>query len=225
MNCWKTDGGWGQFRRPPWGQCKRPRPPDHAGVNPNPARDPRVVLPRGVRTEVAPPTSGHVEAALRAVARRYRLPLLLLEATGMRVGELEALRWADVDEAALRWRVSAATAKTQRARWVQVPADLFALVLELVPREDRDPDAAVFPWVEQARLRTELGRACKATGTPRFGLHDLRHRRLSLWHHQGVPVATAAARAGHARPSVTLDTYSHVLVDDREVDRAAVLAS
>jgi integrase len=95
--------------------------------------------------------------------------------------------------------------------------------MALTPREDRDPEAPVFPGVTQARMRTDLGRACRASGVARFGLHDLRHRRLSLWHREGVPAAEAAKRAGHARSSVTLDTYSHVLVDDREVDREAVL--
>jgi integrase len=196
---------------------------DHAGLEPNPARDRRVKLPREVRPEVAPPTAAHVEAALAAVAPRYRLPLLVLEATAMRVGELEALVWGDVDEDAGRWRVHRTTAKTSRSRWVQVPADLFAAVLARVPREDRRSDARVFPGAEQARMRTALGRACAATGTPRFGLHDLRHRRLSVWHRDGVPAAEAARRAGHARPSITLDVYSHVLVDDREVDWAALL--
>jgi integrase len=101
---------------------------------------------------------------------------------------------------------------------------LFSRVLDLVPREDREPDAAVFGGVAQAPLRTDLDRACKATGAPRFGHHDLRHRRLSLWRRAGVDGATAAQRAGHARASMTLDTYSHVLVDGREVDRAAALA-
>lgn len=39
-----------------------------------------------------------------------------LEATGMRVGELERLTWGDVDEPRQRWRVSAAATKTGRAR-------------------------------------------------------------------------------------------------------------
>jgi integrase len=197
---------------------------DHAGIDPNPARDRRVKLPREDRRELDPPTAGQVEAALACCAPRYRLPLLVLEATGMRVGELEALTWGDVDERAARVRVSARTAKTRRARWVQVPADLFTRMLALVPREDRDAAAPVFAGAEQARMRTELGRACKAAGVPRFGLHDLRHRRLSLWHRDGVPIREVAHRAGHARASVTLDVYAHVLTDDREVDAAAIFA-
>jgi hypothetical protein len=38
-----------------------------------------------------------------------------------------------------------------------------------------------------------------------------------------VPVAEVAARAGHARASMTLDVSTHVLVDDRGLDRAAIL--
>jgi integrase len=45
---------------------------------------------------------------------------------------------------------------------------------------------------------------------------NLRHRRLSLWHHQGLPAAALADRAGHARASMSLDVYSHVLVDDAD---------
>jgi integrase len=43
--------------------------------------------------------------------------LLVLDATGMRVGELEAVTWGDIDEARSRWRVSRAVAKTGQARW------------------------------------------------------------------------------------------------------------
>ncbi len=195
---------------------------DHADIDPNPARDRRVKLPPKDHAEVAPPTANQFEAALGYVARRYRLPLLLLEATAMRVGELEHLRWADVDEQSGQFRLSAASTKTRRARMVHVPADLFGRVLALTPREDRDPDGLVFPDATQARMRTDLGRACKAAGVARFGLHDLRHRRCSLWLHAGVPVHMIAAAAGHARSSMTLDVYSHVLVGEREIDRQSV---
>ena len=46
---------------------------------------------------------------------RYKLPLVVLDATGMRLGELEGLAWGDVDEPRSRWRVSQATSKTSRA--------------------------------------------------------------------------------------------------------------
>jgi integrase len=91
---------------------------------------------------------------------------VLLDATGLRVSELENLRWGDVDEATGRFRVSKATIKNRRSLWVDVPADLFGAVLDLTPREDRDMAGRVFPDLTQARLRTDIARACRATGTP-----------------------------------------------------------
>ena len=198
---------------------------DHAGIDPNPARDRGVKLPREDRAEIVPPTADQVERALFYVAPKYRLPLMILEACALRVGELEHLRWADVDEPTMRVRISRATAKTRKPRWVQVPADLFAMIIARVPREDRDLEDLVFPGATQERMRTDLGRACKAAGVASFGLHDLRHRRLSLWHREGVPIAEVAQRAGHSRSSMTLDVYSHVLIDAREVDRALILSA
>jgi integrase len=89
---------------------------DHAGVSPNPARDKvQVRLPRGDSEEPNPPTSDHLEAVYRLLPTRYRLPLLVLDATGMRLGELEQLAWGDVDEQRGRWRVTQAVSKTSRA--------------------------------------------------------------------------------------------------------------
>ncbi len=79
---------------------------DHLGVEPNPARDRRVRFPRRRREEIEPPSAIEVEAIVATVAPRYRLPLIVLEATAMRVGELERLRWGDVDVAGQRWRVA-----------------------------------------------------------------------------------------------------------------------
>ena len=59
--------------------------------------------------------------------------------------------------------------------------------------------------------RNAVARACLAAGVPHFHPHDLRHRKISLWHQQGVPVKQLSERVGHARASMTLDTYSHVM--------------
>ncbi len=190
---------------------------DHAGVQPNPARDRAVKLPREDRDEIQPPTAAHVRAVFATVAARYRLPLLVLDGTGMRVSELEGLTWGDVDEYEGRWRVTSTVSKTSRARWVPVPADLFEHVTAAVPREDRTLDASPFPGVTADRLRTAIARACKATGTPLWSPHDLRHRRATLWHLAGVPAAEAAAWLGHSAQE-HLRTYAHVVLDRTELD-------
>jgi integrase len=140
---------------------------DHAGVTPNPARDKTIVrLPRDRRPEIAPPTAEHVHAVHRLLPSRYRLPLLVLDATGMRLGELEALSWGDLDEPRGRWRVSQAVAKTGQARWVPVPPVLFEAVTGLVARDDRSPERRVFQGFAGDRFRTAIARACTAPACP-----------------------------------------------------------
>lgn len=195
---------------------------DHARVTPNPARDRLTVkLPREERRQVQPPTADHVEAVVRLLPARYRLATLVLDATGMRVGELEALTWGDVDEPRGRWRI--ATSKTGRPRWVTPPSFLLEHVLELCARDDRHPDRRVFEHVTGDRLRTALARACTAAGVPAFSPHDLRHRRVSLLHLGGMPWARIGEAVGHDDLMTTARTYTHVVADERELDYERML--
>lgn len=198
---------------------------DHAGIAPNPARDRvRVKLPREARAEIAPPTAAHVETVCNLLPALYRLALVTLDATGMRVGELVALTWGDIDEGRGRWRVSQTVAKTRYARWVNVPAVVFEAVLELCPRDDRHADRRVFENVTADQVRMAIRRSCIAGGVPVFSPHDLRHRRISLWHLAGVPWARIGEHVGQRDLAVTANTYTHVLLDETELDYAAVLA-
>jgi integrase len=195
---------------------------DHEGVQPNPARDKQMVkLPREAKRILDPPTAEHVAAVVRLLPTRYRLPVLVLDATGMRVGELEALTWGDIDEARGRWRI--ATSKTGRPRWVTPPAAIYERVLALIPRDDRRADAQVFDGVTGDRLRTRITRAATAAGVPMFSPHDLRHRRVSLLHLAGVPWARIGEAVGHDDITTTSRVYTHVLADETEVDYRAVL--
>lgn len=60
---------------------------------------------------------------------------------------------------------------------------------------------------------------------PVFSPHDLRHRRISVLHRQGRTWAEIARFVGQRRLSITADTYTHVLVDSREVDLGELLAA
>jgi integrase len=199
---------------------------DHGRIQPNPARDKLTVkMPREERHELQPPTASAVEAVVRLLPTRYRLPALVLDSTGMRIGELEGLTWGDVDEPRQRWRVSGAVAKTGRARWVPVSPELFQAVVALVPRDDRIPERPVFQGFGADRFRTAITRACTAAGVPAFSPHDLRHRRVSLLHLGGMPWARIGEIVGHDDLVTTARTYTHVLADEAELDYARLLAA
>jgi integrase len=98
-----------------------------------------------------------------------------------------------------------------------MPPVLFEAVTELVPRDDRVPERKVFQGFGADRFRTALTRACTAAGVPTFSPHDLRHRRVSLLHLAGVPWARIGEQVGHDDLVTTARTYTHVLVDEREL--------
>jgi integrase len=59
---------------------------------------------------------------------------------------------------------------------------------------------------------------------PLFSPHDLRPRRVSLLHLRGVPWARIGEMVGQRDLAVTANTYTHVLIDEAEVDYANLLA-
>ncbi len=187
---------------------------DHVGVEPNPARDPRVKLPKQVREEASPPPAEHVLAILDALLPKWRLFFVTLEQGGLRAGEAVNLRWADVDAAGSRLRLPKSATKTDRSRWVYLPEWLMQAIESTCPLEDRVPERKVFPGITVGSARQAMTRACRLAKIPHYSPHDLRHRRITLWHQSGVPARDLAERAGHPRPSMSLDVYSHVMPAD-----------
>jgi integrase len=186
---------------------------DYAKVDPNPARDPNVRLPQARRVEVEPPSAADVESILANVPPRWRLAIRTLAETGMRASEVCDLEWRDVDEAGSRFRIR--NGKTAAARrWVAVPEDLMVGIAAATPPDDRAAERRVFIGATRHVFKNIMSRACKSAGIAHYHPHDLRHRYASVQILRGVPVTEIAAHLGHARKSMTLDTYSHVLLSD-----------
>lgn len=107
----------------------------------------------------------------------------------------------------------------RRALWIELP-DVLATAIERTLGDDLD--APIFEGNANA-IRTAIARACREVGVPLFSPHDLRHRRISLLHHQGRSWAEIGQLIGQRKLSVTADVYTHVFSDGRELDYAAVL--
>ena len=165
---WSRTGEHSQDRGDPSNGARPSRGPAESS-----SRSPHGSAPSCDESRSTRPDAGHVRVVFDLVPTDYRLPLLALDATGMRVGELEALTWGDMDEPGGRWRVRASTTKTRRARWVPVDPTVFTAVAALVPRDDRDLDAKLFAAFSADRLRTAMGRACRAAGIPAFSPHEI----------------------------------------------------
>jgi integrase len=197
---------------------------DFHSLDPNVARDERVKLPRERRPHIPPPLAEHVERVAETLPRHHVLPLLIIDACGPRVSELATAEVGDLDEHRKAIRVRWTFEKNERYRHLELPDDLFdALLATLPPREDRQLEARLFPELTDARLRTAITKACKATGTPHFSPHGLRRRRGSLHYHRTSSLAEVAELLGDSK-RVAADHYVYSLTEYREVDCSIALA-
>jgi integrase len=191
---------------------------DFAGVDDNPARDDRVRLPHERKVRHPTPLAEHVEAVVGLVAREYVLPLLTIDAAGPRVSEIVLAEIRDLDEHRHAIRLREETTKEGEARYLDLPPELFkAIVATLPPREDRDPNAPIFPGLTDANLRMAITRACKAGGVPHFSPHGLRRRRGSLAYKRTGSLAEVALLLGDTK-RVASEHYVYALTDYREID-------
>jgi integrase len=208
--------------------------------------------PRVPQRRVTAPSVDAVRAVVEAAEERDpRLAALLMlgALTGMRRGELCALRWSDVDLERGDLEVSRSvivvpgglaekTTKTDRFRPVALDDFGVALLAQYRARADEwahdagaviADDAFVFsPLVDCStpfrpdNVTSFFIRVRNSLGLDGVRLHDLRHFTATQLIGAGVDVRTVAGRLGHSDPSLTLRVYSHV-IEERDRAAAAVI--
>lgn len=155
---------------------------------------------------------GKALAAAEADAELWQViaAIRLLALTGCRRGEIEALRWEDVDLAGHCLRLS--DSKTGRS--VRPLGAAAAAVLAALPRSG----PFIFPGHVTGRHYRGLGKAWRrivARAAPDMGLaaltpHGLRHGYASIGADLGLTEITIAALLGHSAASVTGRYIHHV---------------
>ena len=185
----------------------------------NPVRKTR--LPRCAPEEDRAPISPEsVRALLERLPEPSRSIATLLALTGMRVGELLALRWQDIDFDTRYVSVKQTVyeghfdvPKTKRSKR-KVPCDSSSRKDSSIPAEAwGSPSALVFsarngsPLSRRNLLNRQLRPACKALGLSDGNWHWLRHANATFLDAVGAPLGTVQALLGHASPEVTREIY------------------
>jgi integrase len=131
--------------------------------------------------------------------RYVSLAIRLAISTGMRRGELLALRWSDVDLD--RQRLLIRTSKNGRPRVVPLSPDATQLF-----NAERSAEEYVIPITANC-LKLGFSRARQMVGGG-FRFHDLRHEAISRFFELGLTIPEVQMISGH-RTLSQLSRYSH----------------
>jgi integrase len=220
-----------------------------------------IVLKNVVATQSAPKVDDDEMAIVKdvpafiEVVRQHRLfvPAIISLFTGMRLGEVLALRWGRVDldrkVIEVREALEETTAHGIRFKAPKTKAGRRDITLpDLLVDTLRDFRKA------QLELRVKLGagkligdtllfigldgalpsqkRYSKAwsdfadqIGMPDLSFHNLRHTHASQLIDAGVDIVTISKRLGHAKPDITLRIYAHLFRKDDGKAAAAINAT
>ena len=163
---------------------------------------------------------------LAHVEEPYRTMLSLIAATGLRIGELLALRWRalDLHHGTLAVRESVFEGKFQLPKTLKAkrtiplgPNAVAALQAHQQRVMRTAPEDLVFgnrkgaPMRESKILTEVLQPAAVKAGLGRVTWHQFRHIHSSLLNDLRVPVKIAQEQLGHASIATTLNIYTHVV--------------
>ena len=197
-------------------------------LNPSAAVDPPRFTGRAMRPLQAEEASAFLCAA--AGSRLYPLYMLALT-SGMRQGELLALRWKDLDmeggyvdvqhslyegHDGLKLLPPKTAAGRRRIPLPKVTIDALrnhkkAMLAEGHPGPWVFCDSLGGPLRKSNLIRRSFHPLLKQARLPRIRFHDLRHTAATLLISKGVNPRVVQERLGHTNVAFTLGTYSHVV--------------
>jgi integrase len=177
---------------------------------------------------------------LRHADEPHRTLFMTAVLTGMRLGEVLALQWGDVDwqggriqvrrsifwylrreldpgaDDTVLWRFTTPKSKHSRRNVIMSPAlkealELYRLVCPASPHDLVFCTKTGTPIEPRNLVRREFEPALARAGLRKIRFHDLRHTYTALLIAQGVNVKAIQAQLGHGSVQTTLDRYGHLL--------------
>ena len=197
-------------------------------ANPVSAAEP----PRVPRAEIEILDAQEIRAVLHTLRGRPLYPVAVVAvATGVRRGEIAALRWGDVDFDGGKIRVERSLEQTNAGlafkapktkagrRTISIPLSIVAELRDHWRQQQEQrlalgmgkagPDELVFaradgsPWPPDS-LTADWARTIRVLKLPKVTLHALRHTHVTQLIASGLDVVTVSRRIGHSNPTVTL---------------------
>lgn len=211
-----------------------------------------IKAPKVADSEVVILQAGQITDVLGKLRDHALYPIVVVAlGTGLRRGEILALRWQDVDLEGGALRVERSLEETKAGlrfkspktkhgrRTVPLPPSVVETLrahrraqaeLRLALGRGRHPDdALVFCEPDGASLSPDClsrnwARIVKVRKLPKVKFHALRHTHVSALIAAGLDVVSVSRRIGHGSPALTLRVYSHLFAarDAKTRDAAAI---
>ena len=145
---------------------------------------------------------------LAAVTPELRRFIIIALKTGMRFGEILALKWKDIDANANQLVIR--KSKSGRMRFVPLHPDVSE-ALDAMPRRGDHifSDAKGGRYSRSCWIRTQFETALEQAGIQDFHIHDLRHTFASELVMKGADLKTVSELLGHGSTRMT-ERYSHL---------------
>ena len=202
----------------------------------NPTRGLEFPANRRRRDRVAAPLEA--QALIEALPERDRALWATAIYAGLRRGELQALRWCDVDlkggviRVVHGWDREAGLIEPKSVaaeRRVPIAKSLRTLLVSQRLRHGRRGEGFVFSATgerpfDPPTLAERATLAWKRAGLEPISLHECRHTFASLMIAAGVNVKALSTYMGHSTVTLTLDRYGHLLPGN-ELEAASALDS
>ena len=179
-----------------------------------------------------PSEQKQIEQAVLADKREKMKGVIICLYTGLRIGELLALEWDDIDfsKAELKvtktchdgknkdgkfGRITELPKTTNSRRTIAIPKQLLPLLREMKKKSKSNlvisGDKPLFVRSYQRSFELPLNKL----GIPRHGFHTLRHTFATRAIECGVDVKTLSETLGHKNASITLNRYVHSFMDHK----------
>lgn len=207
----------------------------------------RTILPKINKQKVQALSRGQHKAVEAESMKSIKgLPILLALETGMRIGEICALQWDDIDFDSsvlqvkrTKQRISSSNKSGNRTKIVETTPKT-ANATRIIPLSKK-LKTALLKWKEQSlstyvianqghsieprTISYRFERIKRKIGLGKVSFHALRHTFATRCVELGVNIAAISALLGHSSIKLTLDTYTNSFLEEQRIaiDKLAYL--
>jgi len=151
--------------------------------------------------------------------------------TGLRKGEIHALKWTDIDGSYLTINrsitqrpiggdIETAPKNQSSIRTIQMPLPLIEILNEHKQRQQKirrfNDDFRICNNIRDTTIRRKNILYSTSVGLNTIRIHDFRHSHASVLANNNINIQEVARRLGHAQIEITWNTYCHLYPREEE---------